>query len=445
MARGRRKTHEEFVKEVKVLVGNEYAVLGTYIKGSAKLKMLHENCGQEYDVTPHGFLTGRRCPKCRKNAKKTTEEFQDEVRALVGDEYIVLDEYDGADTAIKIKHMFCGTVNLQKPANFLSGKRCKQCAKDKAAKTRVKSTEKIFLEKMKTTDFTVVSDYRGSEMPVTLRHKCGREVVVNASNALKVLCPRCTTSHSKKLNSSDFKEYIKETRGAEYELLGEYTIAHEKTAIRHVNCGFIWYVTPSKFKEGTKCPKCSKVLPLSSDRLKEFIKEEGLSDEYQVLNEFDNGKVEAILRHNTCGSSYSTKAIYFRRGSRCPVCNESKGERAIRMFLQRNYVEFKAQESLEGCVDKQLLPFDFVIKNYRKQILAIEFDGEEHYKPIEFFGGLKKYTDRKRKDAIKTQYCADNGIPLIRIPYWDFDNIDAILTEKLLPLLDASSTQKQAS
>lgn len=435
MASGRKKTHEEFVSEVRSVVGDEYTVLGTYIKGSTKIKMLHENCGKEYDVTPHGFLTGRRCPNCRTNAKKTTEKFREEVRALVGGEYIILDEYDGADTAIKIKHMFCGAVNLQKPSNFLSGKRCKQCAKGKAAKTRIKSTEKIFLEKMKTTEFIVVSAYRGSDMPVTLRHKCGREVVVNAAYASKVLCPRCTISHSKKLNSSDFREYIKETRGSEYELLGEYTNAHEKTAIRHVSCGFVWHVTPSKFKEGTKCPKCSKVLPLSSDRLKEFIKEAGLSDEYQVLNEFDSGKVEAILHHNTCGSSYSTKAIYFRRGSRCPVCNESKGERAIRVFLQRNYVKFKAQEPLEGCVDKQPLPFDFVIKNHN-QILAIEFDGEEHYKPIEFFGGLKKYADRTRKDAIKTQYCADNGIPLIRIPYWDFDNIDAILTEKLLPMLN---------
>lgn len=52
--------------------------------------------------------------------------------------------------------------------------------------------------------------------------------------------------------------------------------------------------------------------------------------------------------------------------------------------------------------------------------------------------GLLAQQDR---DPLKDKYCADKEIPFIRIPYWDFDNIDAILTEKLLPLLN----EKKAS
>lgn len=54
---------------------------------------------------------------------------------------------------------------------------------------------------------------------------------------------------------------------------------------------------------------------------------------------------------------------------------------------------------------------------------VIEFDGEQHQKPIEFFGGEEKFLQRKNNDIIKNKYCFNNNILIIRIPYQFIDKI----------------------
>ena len=50
---------------------------------------------------------------------------------------------------------------------------------------------------------------------------------------------------------------------------------------------------------------------------------------------------------------------------------------------------------------------------------------------VNHFGGLNGFITTKIHDTIKTQYCKNNNIRLIRIPYWDFDNIENILSQLL--------------
>lgn len=56
----RRKTTEQFKREVFDLVGDEYKVLGEYEKSCIKIKIKHNVCGYEYDVIPNNFLAGNR-------------------------------------------------------------------------------------------------------------------------------------------------------------------------------------------------------------------------------------------------------------------------------------------------------------------------------------------------------------------------------------------------
>jgi very-short-patch-repair endonuclease len=74
------------------------------------------------------------------------------------------------------------------------------------------------------------------------------------------------------------------------------------------------------------------------------------------------------------------------------------------------------------------LIFDFWIPDLR---ICIEFDGKQHFEPIEWFGGVDKYETSKVKDAIKNKYCADNDIKLIRISYKDYSNIEKILNDEI--------------
>ena len=59
--------------------------------------------------------------------------------------------------------------------------------------------------------------------------------------------------------------------------------------------------------------------------------------------------------------------------------------------------------------------------------LCIEYDGRQHFEPVEFFGGKEQFKIQKINDKLKDTYCRNNNIDLLRIPYWEFDNIDEIL------------------
>ena len=80
----KRKTNDEFLKEIFSLVGDEYVFMDDYIGSNIKLRIQHKKCGSVYEITPHGFLTGSRCYKCfcdnRDIARrKTNEQFLSEV------------------------------------------------------------------------------------------------------------------------------------------------------------------------------------------------------------------------------------------------------------------------------------------------------------------------------------------------------------------------------
>lgn len=49
--------------------------------------------------------------------------------------------------------------------------------------------------------------------------------------------------------------------------------------------------------------------------------------------------------------------------------------------------------------------------------MCIEYDGIQHYKPIKYFGGYNYYKKQKMRDDIKTKFCQDKNIKLLRIKY----------------------------
>lgn len=83
------------------------------------------------------------------------------------------------------------------------------------------------------------------------------------------------------------------------------------------------------------------------------------------------------------------------------------------------------------------LRFDIYIP---KLNLAIEYDGEQHYIPIDWANKGKEWAEEqlaknKYYDQLKNKYCQDNNIILLRIPYWEKDNIKSIIENKIQKLL----------
>jgi hypothetical protein len=127
----------------------------------------------------------------------------------------------------------------------------------------------------------------------------------------------------------------------------------------------------------------------------------------------------------------------------CPICgdgSDSKGEKRVYEVLQKlkynNITKQKTFSGANGCYgfkDQKvcsLLRFDAYIEKDGKPI-CIEYDGEQHFFSIPFFGGQAGLDARKARDQIKTEYCKKNGIKLIRIPYNDYNKIDEILEKEV--------------
>jgi hypothetical protein len=120
---------------------------------------------------------------------------------------------------------------------------------------------------------------------------------------------------------------------------------------------------------------------------------------------------------------FKQKVANHLQGKGCPICRESIGERQISKFLEENNITYIRQKKFDNCKYKEKLSFDFFIPDLS---IAIEYDGIQHFKPIELFGGQIEFEKSKIRDKIKNEYCLNNNIHLIRISY--LDNIK----EKLL-------------
>ena len=94
--------------------------------------------------------------------------------------------------------------------------------------------------------------------------------------------------------------------------------------------------------------------------------------------------------------------------------NKSRGEIKIAQILNENNISYKEQYCFQDCKNNHCLPFDFYLPDYN---ICIEYDGKQHFQPVEYFGGEKEFQHTKINDKIKTQYCKDHDIKLVRIPY----------------------------
>lgn len=176
--------------------------------------------------------------------------------------------------------------------------------------------------------------------------------------------------------------------------------------------------TPDNHIHGHGCPLCG-VDTVSKQKFKtteEFISRvmgihKSKYDYSCVLYERSNKKVKIICpKHGI----FLQKPDAHINGDGCPSCKRSKGEEAIAKLLSLNGIIFEEQKKFEKCKSNKghLLKFDFYIP---LMDICIEYDGKQHFHPIEYFGGQTTLSIIKERDYIKNKFCQENKIDLIRI------------------------------
>ncbi len=133
------------------------------------------------------------------------------------------------------------------------------------------------------------------------------------------------------------------------------------------------------------------------------------------------------MKHCKCGNMWEVQPTNFLKNKTCIFCSpRSKGEELIAKMLDEMNVLYVREKRFNDCIGKKKLPFDFYLPKYN---ILIEYDGIQHFKAS---FNEKEFDNIKINDKIKNDYCKNNNIKLIRIPYWDFDNIENILKSVLL-------------
>ena len=130
----------------------------------------------------------------------------------------------------------------------------------------------------------------------------------------------------------------------------------------------------------------------------------------------------------------------------CGCRIQSFGETYIQSLLEDFGIKFKTQWTFEDCKDIYVLRFDFAILYDEKLLGLIEYDGKQHFEPIEYFGGEDGFRKAQRRDQIKNTYRDAHNISLLRIPYtYSLKDIETKIYEYYLSLTTAGDMWQHVS
>ena len=153
------------------------------------------------------------------------------------------------------------------------------------------------------------------------------------------------------------------------------------------------------------------------EKINKFIKENNLVLLY--IEQKNNYKYYLHLKCGLCGKEFE-RSYYAIKQKLKFYCNDCVRKIKKESNLKKNYIEFKK----------------YVHENSKAEFISTEFEGWniihnfkcECGKP--FKTRPSDFKTRKIKDKIKSVYCQENNIKLVRIPYWDFNKIECILKDE---------------
>lgn len=386
--KARRLTQEEFLKRARKKHRGKYTYENAAYRTQYDPVMVTCPTHGDFPIRPGNLWNGSGCPACAKissSAKKrlSPDLYLKRARKKHGDRYD-LSQVQYVTSSVKIKPI-CPSHGpfMVLPSNFLKGDGCPDCADERRVKAVIASAHSRDIVK----EFV---DVHGSE------YNYSKVVYKGLSAPVTIVCRK----------HGEFRQ------------------------------------KPRIHLDDKGCPKCGKELQQARRYLKQdeaialFREEHGDLFDYSkfVYKDYKTKGTVICRRH---GEFQITPQKHVE-GQGCASCLESIGERQIARWLQENKIEFVRQYAVklrESHSMQQRVRYDFLLP---ERAILIEFDGEQHFRPVAFFGmkmELAKQTFEKtvKRDKAKTKWARDNGYTLIRLRY------DEVLVEGLQAALKASS------
>jgi len=432
-----RKTKEQFVEEARAVHGDKYDYSETDWVDSRTVIYVKCPIHGPFHLLPFDHLHGAGCAKCNR-----AKEFYETVANLYGD---TLDfskaQYFDLETHITVICPVHGELQLR-PHALTRGRGCPKCGKVRGGlKNRVTLEE--FLRDAHEKhgdkyDYSLV-DIQGIDTPVRIicpEH--GEFLQTPYSHARNgAECPACVAAKAGDARRKTQEQFLKEAHAVHGDRY-DYSLVEYKNTMTNVRiiCPVHgeFLQTPLNHLSGAGCMLCYH------DRARNDVDE--LIQQFNEVhhNKYDYSKVvyKNIKTRITVicpeHGDFTVRPDQHRKGQECPICtllsNESKMERRMREFLEANGFLFVQEHPFPWLRSQNPMFLDFYLPEYN---IAIECQGEQHFKPFKYYGGKKGFAELVARDILKQQQCSEHGINIlyysnlhINFPY------DVITQEKAL-------------
>lgn len=369
----KRLTTEEFIKRAINIHGDRYGYSKVvYINARTKVCIICNKCHKEFWQLPSSHLSGKGC-KC--NHQLLKEDILNRFHEVHHEDYDYSDsDIEGVTKKIKIKCNRCGNVFYQTPDSHIRGCGCPKCSKTNIVKYDPKTLQK------------------------------------------------------------EFETKAQQVHGLKYSY-GQYIKSSEKIEIKCNECGHAFYQTPSNHLSGKGCPNCKrkKLSVIKSLTLTDFInKSNSVHNNY-----YDYSESEYINNYTLIKVICPIHGEFWQlphnhmNGKGCPKCNFKKLESDVLKFLENNNIKYESQKSFEWLKYKSKMFLDFYLPEYN---IAIECQGGQHFKSVEWFGGEKDFQKRQFRDNLKFELCKEHKIKILY--YSNIEKYDNFLNNKVYHSID---------
>jgi len=225
--------------------------------------------------------------------------------------------------------------------------------------------------------------------------------------------------------------------GDKITVIGEYISANSPIKLKCNVCECEWSCESKQIIAGHGCPDCGhKKNRLSRVKTHNKFVEDVFKkhkDRLTIIGEYYNSNTRILTKCNMCNHEWEPISNGLIKGRGCPICKVSKGETLINEILTElkiNFIQHYVINDIKS-IDNGRLEYDFYFEHDGLKIM-IEYDGEQHFKPVKKWGGTKRFEQQQRIDLFKNEYCKNNHIKLIRIPYTDLNKINKTYLENLI-------------
>lgn len=412
---------EDAINSLKKTHGDKYDYSKFKYNGQMGKSTITCNLHGDFKMRYIYHKQGQLCPKCSKevikqNYRHDPTPFLERVNKIHKNKYDYSKmEYAGHKKKIKIICKNHGPFFMT-PNYHQRGFGCSECLKEDKRKDLINCFKKVHGNRF---DYSLMK-YESYGEPITVICKDhGQFKILPDCHKKGYHCKECTKIEKREKTAKTTSQVVEEFKSIhgdkfDYSLV-EYINSRTKVKIICKKHGvFETYARTHMISKSVGCPKCCGKTLTNEERikiLKEIFDEENY--DYSKFNYNGHEKVTIICpEHGEFKKQYTHMTHYYQG---CPACkNSSKGEREVRLWLKKNKIKFEEQKIFEECKNKFALRFDFYLPNNNT---LIEYQGKQHYEPIEAWGGEEALAYRKQNDKIKKDFSNKMGIKLICIKY----------------------------